>query len=408
MLKNLMQSDKNNNQTRRDFLKFAAAGTMALTCADSLFGQASDGKKSKEMLVYIGTYTSGKSKSEGIYIYKLNLETGALSPYKTVKTVVEPSYLTIDESKKFLYAVNETVEYEGKKSGAVSAFSINQKTGDLTFLNKQATLGGAPCFVIVAENEKFVLVANYVGGNAAVFPIGADGKLGATVDLQQNSGTGPNKDRQEAAHAHSINLDHKNRFAYLCDLGVDKIFIYEFDKKTGKLKANPAQQFFQAKAGFGPRHFAFHPHKHYAFVINELNSSITALARDEDDGTLKEIQTVSTLPADFKGANTCADLHISPNGKFIYGSNRGHDSIAAFEIDEQTGKLEFIEHTSTQGKTPRNFAIDPSGKFLLAANQNSDSVVVFRMDETNGKLAPVGAPVAVPTPVCLKLIPNFS
>lgn len=377
--------------------------------ADSIFGQTSSEKKSKEMLIYIGTYTSGKSKSEGIYIYKLNLETGELSPYKTVKNVVEPSYLTIDKSKKYLYAVNETETYEGKKSGAVSAFQINQKTGDLTFLNKQASLGGAPCFIIVSENEKYVLVANYVGGNVAVFPIEADGKLGASTELKQNSGKGVNKARQEAAHAHSINLDHKNRFAYLCDLGIDKIFIYEFDKKTGKLKANPAQEFFQAKAGVGPRHFAFHPHKHYAFVVNELDSSIAALTRDEDSGTLNEIQTVSTLPADFKGRNnTCADLHISPNGKFIYVSNRGHDSIAAFKVDEKTGKLEFIEHTSTQGKTPRNFVIEPSGKFLLAANQNSDSVVVFRIDEKTGKLLPTGNTAQIPSPVCLKMIPDFS
>lgn len=250
---------KKNHYTRRDFIKFAAAGTAVLTFADSIFGHAPGKKNSKEMLVYIGTYTSGKSGSEGIYICKLNLETGALVPYKTVKNVVEPSYLTIDKSKKYLYAVNETVEYEGKKSGAVSAFAIDQKSGDLTFLNKQPSLGGAPCFITVSENEKFVLVANYVGGNVSVFPVETGGRLGASVNLQQNVGAGPNKDRQESAHAHSINLDDKNRFAYLCDLGTDKIFIYEFDRKGGTLKPNPAQEFFQTKAGAGPRHFAFHP-----------------------------------------------------------------------------------------------------------------------------------------------------
>ncbi len=402
-----MRSKKNNNLTRRDFLQIAAVGTLGLTFPGSIFGQTYGDKKLKEMLVYIGTYTSGKSKSEGIYIYKLNLDSGELRFFTTIKNVVEPSYLTIDKSRKYLYAVNETETYEGARSGAVSAFQINQKTGELTFLNKQASLGGAPCYITVSENEKYVLVANYLGGNVSSFPIAADGKLGASVDLKQNSGTGLNKERQEAAHAHSINLDHKNRFAYLCDLGVDKIFIYEFDKKSGKLKSNAAQEFFQAKAGFGPRHFAFHPDGKYAFVINELDSSVTALARDEDQGTLKEIQTVSTLPANFKGSNTCADLHVSPNGKFLYGSNRGHDSIASFKIDEKTGKLEFVEHTSTRGKTPRNFVISPDGTFLLAANQNSDSIAVFRIDEKTGKLAPVGNPVSVPTPVCLKLIPTF-
>lgn len=403
-----MRSNKINDLTRRNFLKLTAAGITALPIAASILSRTTEAENSKEMLVYIGTYTSGKSKSEGIYVYKLNLDSGALEPYKTIKNVVEPSYLAIDRDRKHLYAVNETVEYEGKKSGAVSAFAINQKSGDLTFLNKQPSLGGAPCFVTVSQNQKYVLVANYVGGNAAVFPIEADGKLGAAIDVKQNAGSGPNKDRQESAHAHSINLDEKNRFAYLCDLGADKIFIYEFDQAGGKLKTNAAQPFFQAKPGAGPRHFAFHENGKFAFVINELASTVTALDFDHKRGFLKEIQTVSTLPADFKGENTCADIHTSPNGKFLYGSNRGHDSIASYKIDAGNGRLEFVEHTSTRGKTPRNFAIAPNGKFLLAANQNSDSIAVFRLDEKTGKLTPVGEPVAAPTPVCLKIIPTFA
>lgn len=360
------------------------------------------------MLVYIGTYTSGKSKSEGIYIYKFNLDSGELKPYKIVKDVVEPSYLTIDKNRKYLYSVNETVEYEGKKSGAVSAFAIDQKTGDLTFLNKQPSLGGAPCYIIASENEKFVLVANYVGGNVAVFPVEADGKLGASTDLQQHSGTGPNKNRQEAAHAHSIDLDDKNRYAYSCDLGADKIYIYEFDEKTGKLTPNSKQAIYQTKTGAGPRHLAFHPNKKFAFLISELSSTISSLSFDAKRGMLSEIQTVSTLPANFQGENTCAEIHVSPNGKFLYGSNRGHDSIVSYQIDAKTGKLNYIEHTAAQGKTPRNFAIAPNGKFLLAANQNSDSIVVFRIDEKSGKLAPTGSAAQVPMPVCLKLIPDFS
>ena len=395
-----------NKHSRRDFIKVAAAGTLGLTLAESVFGQTSSNKNSKEMLVYIGTYTSGKSKSEGIYVYKLNLDSGQLKPYLTVKNVVEPSYLTIDKDKKYLYAVNETVEYEGKPSGAVSAFAINQKTGELTFLNKQASLGGAPCYITVSDNQKFVLVANYVGGNVSVYPIETGGKLGASVELKQHSGSGLNKDRQESAHAHSINLDAKNRFAMACDLGVDKVFIYEFDHKNGKLKPNAAQEIYQTKPGAGPRHFAFHKSEKFAFLINELDSTITSLAFDEKHGTLAEIQTVKSLPENYKGAdkNTCADIHISPNGKFVYGSNRGHDSIAAYKIDEKTGKLEFVEHTLTGGKTPRNFVISPDGKFLLAANQNSDSVNVFRIDEKTGKLAATGFSAKVPSPVCLKLI----
>lgn len=403
-----MPSKKTNNRTRRAFLKFGAVGAASFALPGSIFGQSPSDKKSKEMLVYIGTYTSGKSRSEGIYIYQLNLDSGELRPYKIVKNVVEPSYLAIDRSGKHLYAVNETEIYDGKKSGAVSAFAIDRKTGDLTFLNKQPSLGGAPCYVAVSENGKFVLVANYLGGNAAVFPIEAGGKLGSAIDVKQNGGNGPNKERQEAAHAHSINLDAGNEFAYLCDLGVDKVFIYRFDKETGRLKPNRAQEFFRAKAGAGPRHLAFHPKGKLVFVINELDSSVTLLARDESRGTLEAIQSVSTLPADFKGSNTCADVHASPNGKFLYGSNRGHDSLVAYRIDEAARKLEFVERVSTGGKIPRNFAIEPGGRFLLAANQNSDSIVVFRIDEQSGRLSAVGEPVAVPTPVCLKLIPAFS
>ncbi len=395
-----------NKFTRREFLTIGGIGVSGILLANKAEGFSIMGKNKKEMLLYVGTYT--QKGSEGIYVYKFNTETGNLSKLHTVKDVVEPSYLTIDKSRKFLYAVNETAEYEGKKSGAVSAFSIDQRNGNLTFLNKQPSLGGAPCFIVVSENEKFALVANYLGGNVSVHPIGTDGKIGASVDLQQNSGTGPNKDRQEAAHAHSINLDKKNRYAVACDLGVDKVFIYEFDNKTGKLKPNPNQAIYQTKPGAGPRHFAFHPNSKFAFLINELDMTISSLAFDAAKGTLKEIQTVPTLPESFKEANTCADIHVSPNGKFLYGTNRGHDSFVVYKIDEKTGKLEYVEHVSTGGKTPRNFTIAPNGKFLLAANQNSDSIIVFRINEKSGKLTKTDNNATVSMPVCLKLIPSFS
>ncbi|CAN5874006.1 lactonase family protein [soil metagenome] len=394
-----------NKFTRREFLTIGGIGVSGIMHSKSVKAQDKMKKNSREMLLYVGTYTN--KTSEGIYVYKFNLETGALEKLHTVKNVVQPSYLTIDEDEKYLYAVNETEQYEGKKSGAVSAFAIDQKTGDLKFLNKVPSLGGAPCFIIVSENERYVLVANYLGGNVSVFPIEAGGKLGASVDLQQNIGTGPNKNRQEAAHAHSINLDNKNRYAIVCDLGIDKVFIYEFDSKTGKLKPNPNQNFYQTKPGAGPRHFAFHENGKFAFLINELDTTISSLAFDAEKGTLKEIQIVSTLPENFKGSNTCADIHVSPNGRFLYGTNRGHDSLVVFEIDEKTGRLNYVEHTSTGGKTPRNFTIAPNGKFLLAANQNSDSIIVFRVDEKTGKLTKTANKAAVSMPVCLKLIPAF-
>ncbi len=359
------------------------------------------------MLVYIGTYTTNTG-SEGIYVCDFDAGSGELTARHTIKNVAEPSFLTIDKNGKNLYAVNELVEYEGKKSGAVSAFAIDQKTGNLTFLNRQPSLGGAPCYITASDNGKFVLVANYVGGNVSVFPVEKNGRLGASVELVQHAGTGPNTERQEAAHAHSIILDRNNRFAFAADLGTDKLMIYEFDAQKGKLKPNAAHPFFKTKPGAGPRHFVFHKSGKHAFLINELDSSLTSLAYDEKRGTLKEIQTLSTLPKDFSGENTCADVHVSPDGRFVYGSNRGHDSIAVFKTDEKTGKIELIEIVSTGGKTPRNFAIDPGGNFLLAANQNSGNIVTFRIDQKTGKLKNTGNEAKVPAPVCLKFIPAFS
>ncbi len=395
-----------NKITRREFFEISGLGAASVLIAGQTNAQTN--KKSKEMLLYIGTYTS-TGKSQGIYVHKFNLETGKLTPLHTVKNVAEPSFLTIDNSRKYLYAANELVEYEGKKSGAVSAFSIDQKTGNLQLLNKQPSLGDAPCFITTSENGKFVLVANYLGGNVSVYPIEKDGRLGASTDLAQHTGFGLNKDRQEAAHAHSITLDRNNRFAFAADLGIDKLMIYSFDDKTGNLKPNEAQAFYQTKPGAGPRHFSFHESGKFAFLINELDTTITSLAYDEKLGTLKEIQTVPTLPAGVSGAsNSCADIHVSPNGKFLYGSNRGHNSIVSYKIDEKTGRLEYIEHTPTGGKKPRNFAIEPNGKFLLAANQDSDSIVVFRIDEKTGKLQSTGNKAQVPVPVCLKFIPAFT
>jgi 6-phosphogluconolactonase len=237
--------------------------------------------------------------------------------------------------------------------------------------------------------------------------VGTNGALRPAVDLKQHNGSGPNKERQEAAHAHSVVLDRNNRFAFVNDLGTDKIAIYKFDSDTGKLDANEAQPFYASKPGAGPRHFKFHPNGRFAFAINELDMTVSSLAYDERRGTLSEIATVPTIPAGFSGENTCADLHVSPNGAFLYGSNRGHDSLVAYRIDANSGKLEFIEHESTGGRTPRNFVIDPTGTYLLAANQRSGNIVTFKIDAKSGRLETIGKPVTVPAPVCLKLIPAF-
>lgn len=394
----------NRKFTRRDFFEIGGITAFGLIAARQTSSQSK--KTSKEMLLYVGTYTT--SGSEGIYVFTFNTKTGLLNKLFTIKDVVEPSFLAIGKSRRYLYAVNETERYEGKESGAVSVFSIDQKTGGLEFLNKQPSMGGAPCHISTSDNERFVFVANYLGGNIAVFPTEDDGKLGGLVDVIQHSGSGPDKERQGSPHPHSIILSRDNRFAFVADLGVDKVFIYEFDDRTGKLKPNPSQNYYQTKAGAGPRHFKFHPNGKLAFLINELNSTITSFAFDKRKGTLKEIQTAPTLPVSFSGANSCADIHIAPNGRFLYGSNRGHDSLVIYAIEQRTGEMKYVGHVSTQGKKPRNFAISPDGKALLAANQSSDSIIVFSVDEKTGMLKQTDNNAKVSMPVCLKLIPLFA
>jgi len=390
--------------TRRQFLQqtgLAAAGLFLPTAAPALTPSP---MAPKEMLVYFGTYTNAEPKSKGIYLHRLDLTTGALRPVAATEGVTNPSFLATDRQRRYLYAVNEVMDFEGKPGGGISAFSIDAKTAHLKPLNQQPTLGGAPCYVTVSQDGKFVLVANYMGGNVTVFPVQPDGSLGAAVENVQHQGKSVNAKRQEAPHAHNVVLDPANRFAFASDLGTDKVMIYQFDKTTGKLKPHTTPA-VTMKPGAGPRHFTFHPQRKYAYVINELDSTVTAFAYDAAKGSLRELQTVSTLPADFAGESFCADIHLSPDGKFLYGSNRGHDSIAVFAVNGQTGQLTPAGHAPTGGKWPRNFALDPSGNFLLVANQNTNNVVVYRRDAKTGQLTAVGQPVDVPAPVCILLAP---
>ena len=354
-----------------------------------------------DMLVYIGTYTRGKS--EGIYVYRMEKSTGAMEFASVTGGVENPSFLAIHPQRSYLYAVSEVGNLAGKPSGAVSAFSIDSKTGGLIYLNHQPSKGAGPCHLSVDQTGQFVLVANYGSGSVAVLPIQSDGRLGEATDFVQHQGSSIDPRRQRGPHAHSIMLDKANRCVFVPDLGLDKIMIYRLDLTQGKLEPND-EPWAKVKAGTGPRHFAFHPSGRYAYVINELDSTLTAFNYDGERGRLREIQTVSTLPDGFSDTSHCADVHISPSGKFIYGSNRGHDSIVIFEIDEATGRLTYAGHEPTQGKTPRNFAIDPTGTFLLAANQSTDNIVTFRIDQQTGKLTATGHTVEVPTPVCLKMI----
>ena len=357
--------------------------------------------------MYVGTYTGGNgpNQSRGIYLLELDLDSGTVGKPKLAAESINPSFLAIHPSHKFLYAVNEVGEFEGQRGGGVSAFSINLANGMLRHLNQQSSVGSGPCHLIVDKPGKNVLAANYGSGSVACLPVDGNGRLQPHSSFIQHEGSGPDSGRQEGPHAHSINLDAAGRFAIVADLGLDRVFINSFDSSHGKLGPH-RPPYVALAAGSGPRHFAFHPSGKFGYVINEMASTVTAFAYDSEQGILTEVQTRSTLPSDYKGKSYTAEVQVDPSGRFLYGSNRGHDSIAIFVIDETSGKLAPVGFELTQGKTPRNFAIDPTGAFLLAENQDSDTIVVFQIDRKTGVLRPTGQTVHVAKPVCIKMIPR--
>lgn len=375
--------------------------TLRLLVGAVLAALAGQAGKDAKILVYVGSYAD--AGSQGIHIFHLDPVTGTLAPAGGISGIANPSFLAIHPDRKSLYAVCEVKSSAGKKIGTVSAFSIHPKSGALTLLNQQSSEGAGPCHLVVDHKGKCVLVANYVSGSVTAIPIHGDGRLGAPSASVQHMGSGTNPQRQEGPHAHSINVDPANRFAVAADLGLDKLLVYKLDAAKGTLVPNDPPAAAVA-SGSGPRHFAFHPGGKFAYVINEMASTVTVFGYDAEKGVLTEIHTLSTLPGNFKGTNSTAEVQISPSGKFLYGSNRGHDSIAIFSIDMATGRLTPVGHSSTLGKTPRNFGIDPTGSWLLAANQGSDTVVVFRIDPATGALKPTGATVTVSKPVCVKMV----
>lgn len=353
--------------------------------------------------VYVGTYTG--SGSHGIYQTTLDLRTGKLSPAELAAETTSPSFLALHPSHKFLYAVTEISDFQGKKAGGVGAFAIDAATGKLKALNAQSSGGPGPCHVVVDKAGHFALVANYGGGSAGVLPINADGSLKEMCSFVQHVGTSVDKGRQEAPHGHSINLDAANKFAFVADLGLDKVMIYKFDIKSGKLEPNQPPS-VSVEPGAGPRHFAFHPSGKFAYVINEMHCTVTAFTYDAAKGVLTPIQTITTLPNGFDGKDySTAEVQVHPSGKFLYGSNRGHHSIAEFSIDQQTGKLTVIGHALDNIKTPRNFGIEPTGKYLVVANQDGDSLISFTVDQKTGELKSTGHGVNVVKPVCVKFMP---
>jgi 6-phosphogluconolactonase len=382
----------------RTLLLFVAAllGPRALAAAPPQAERPASGAK---YIAYVGTYTGPHSK--GIYAFRFDASTGELTSLGLMAESTNPSFLAADSKGRFLYAANEISNYEGQKSGGISALAIDRKTGKLAFLNEVPSGGAGPCYVTLDKTDRYVLVANYDGGSVAVFPVGQDGRLGAASAFVQHSGHSINPQRQEGPHAHAIELSPDNRFAIAADLGLDELLVYHFNASSGALTPNKPP-FAKVELGAGPRHLAFHPNGQFLYVINELQSSVTAFSYET--GALRYLGTFSTLPKEFKGGNDAAEIVVHPTGRFLYGSNRGHDSIAVFTIDPAAGTLKPVEYALTQGKTPRNFAIDPTGSYLLAANQDSNSVVAFRIDRKTGQLTPTGRALEFPSPVCITLV----
>jgi 6-phosphogluconolactonase len=359
-----------------------------------------------DYLVYIGTNISSPQENT-IYLYHLSPTTGELLPLGAMKGGAQPTYLTMDAAHRHLYAVSETQTFLGAPGGGVSALAIDPRTAMLTMLNQQPSTGASPCYISFDHTGKNVLVANYSSGNVAVLPVCPDGQLAPPSATDQHQApTGPHKN-QDKPHAHSFLTSPDNRYVFSADLGTDKVYGYQLEAASGKLTPLPAPA-FTAKPGAGPRHLTFHPNGRWAYLENELNSTVTALAYDAKAGTFQEIESQSTLPAGFTGNNAGADVHVSPDGRFVYTSNRGDNSLAVFQIAPADGRLTLVQHVSTQGNWPRNFALDPSGRVLLVANQNSNDVFTYTIDKQTGKLTPTGKSVSVPSPMFVEVVPDFT
>ncbi|ALW86517.1 hypothetical protein AUC43_16365 [Hymenobacter sedentarius] len=366
---------------------------------------AAGGNSAKDYLVYVGTNVAAEQEST-IFLYRLSPATGALTRISAQRGGANPTYLTMDAGRRFLYAVSETQTFKGAKGGGVSTFAVDRRTGDLALLNQQPSNGASPCYISLDHSGKVALVANYVSGTVSLLPLQPDGKLAPATATDQHEGSGPHKN-QNGPHAHCIIPDPANAFAFAVDLGTDKVYVYRLNPAQGQLALMP-EPAFVARPGAGPRHLTFHPNGKLAYLINELNSTVTALVYDPTAGKFRELQTLSALPAGFVGDNSCADIHVSPNGRFLYASNRGHNSIAVFAIDASSGTLTPVQDVDTQGKTPRNFALDPSGRLLLVANQNSNNVVTYRIDQQTGLLTPTGQTAEVPSPMFLQVVEDFT
>jgi len=352
-----------------------------------------------EYWVYVGTASYNGAPSRKLYLGHFDTRTGELELVGVAAETENSGFLAVRPDQRYLYATNEVGELYGKKVGGVSAFRRDAATGKVELLNQVPSFGANPAYITVSRNGRFVLVASYYGGTMSL-PIRDDGSLGPPVSEVRETGSGVNRERQEGSHPHSVVLSPDNRFAVIVDLGLDKIFVYRFDQDTGSLTAN-SPAFVQAPPGSGPRHLAFSPSGRFAYVVNELNSTISTYSFEAQYGVFHLLQTISSLPPSFRGENTGAEVQAGPSGRFVYVSNRGHDSVGVFEADPQKGTLKAIQDVPSQGRTPRNFVFDPSGKFLLVGNQDSDQIAVFKVDKGTGRLTPTGSKVTAVAPVCI-------
>lgn len=395
---------KKEKFTRRSFMQVAGMVLASLPYAFSSGASLSSWKKNKTYMVYIGTYA--KSDMDNLYGFRLNAVTGELIQAFSVEGMPNASFLALDSQRRYLYAVNETGNFQGAKSGAISAFAINQKTGNLTFLNQQHSMGGYPCYISLDKENKVVFVANYMGGNVVTFPVQANGELGPVIDMVQHIGKSVHKN-QASPHAHCFLPDPDNHFLIAVDLGIDKVLKYQLEPNSGKLRSYKEPAFI-TKPGAGPRMLTFHPNKRFAYLICELDSSMYALAYQVEQGSFQELQRIATLPSDYTGQNACAHVQVSPDGKFLYGSNRGHNSIVVYSIDKGTGRLTLVQHVDSQGDIPKNFIIEPTGNIMLVANQKSNNILSFHINKKTGKLTHTGHTIEVPLPIYLQVVADFS
>ena len=359
----------------------------------------------ENFLVYFGTSTNAKNGSKGVYVSRFNTATGELTEPQLAAEAGNPGFLAIHPSKKYLYACGDVTSADGKKAGGISAFGIDSKSGKLTLINQAATTGAGPCHVSVDKTGKVATISNYGSGSISSYAIKEDGSVSPEVSFFQHEGSGADPKRQAGPHAHSMNFSPDNRYAFACDLGLDKVLIYKVDTASGKLTPNDPP-FAKTPAGGGPRHLAFHPSGKFVFVNNEMGMSETVFAYDAEKGALTAVETVSTLPEADRGKKglSTAESVAHPNGRVVYVSNRTHDTIAVFACDPATGKLTLLQNVPVEGKIPRNICLDPTGKWLIAAHQDSATAALFKVDQDSGKLTFTGTKVNVPGSICVRFL----